>query len=204
MKIKTFFTTLFFALLTTTLAHTAPNQQAITMTLPDSVIKEAISKSLPLDFKIESDTLLGSISIDKIDNLQLKENILSSHITLSGHKLNIVTSIAGHTLRMKIGSLTMSFQCDTSFRFDSLSQTLHLKPVISNIQSSDNKKTDAASAIVLLFNNREFPLQIEKLKPIVADTGNKHLNISMDIANIELRPNNLLLSITPDIQTSPK
>lgn len=197
--IKSFITSLFLILLTGVLSFAAPKQEVITMNLPASVIKDAIHKTLPLDFKIQSNTLVGSVSIDKIDNLQFQRNKLSSHITLSGHKLNLVTSIAGHDLRMKIGSLTMNFQCDATIRFDVPSQTLYLKPVITELQSTDAPTTDIASTIVLLFNNIEFPLQIEKLKPIVTDTGDKLLNISMNIASIELRPDSLLLSITPQI-----
>ena len=96
----------------------------------------------------------------------------------------------------------MGFQCDATIRFDAQKQTLYIKPIISELQSTDQQKTDVASALVLLFNNREFPLQIEKLKPIVTDTGNKSLNISMAIANIELRPDSLLLSITPIIKAT--
>jgi hypothetical protein len=204
MIYKTFFTSLLFILVTGTVSFAASNKQSITMTLPNSVVKEAISKSLPLNFPINSETLLGSIAIDKIENLKFKANTLSAHITLTGHKLNIMTSIAGHDLRMKIGSLTMSFQCDATTRFDSASQTLFLKPVITNLQSSDEAKTSVASTIALLFNNREFPLNIEKLKPIVADMGNKFLNISMDITSIDLHPDNLLLSLRPIIETFPK
>lgn len=204
MKPKAFFTSLLLILLTTTLSFATTNKQSISMTLPINVVKEAITKSVPLDFPINSKTLLGSIAIDEIKNLQFKENKLSAHITLTGHKLNIVTTIAGHDLRMKIGSLTMSFQCDATTRFDSASQTLFIKPVITNLQSTDESKTSVASTIALLFNDQEFPLQIEKLRPIVTDMGKKFLNISMNITNIKLHPDSLLLSIRPIIKTTLK
>lgn len=54
---------------------------------------------------------------------------MSGHITLSGHELQIVTTIAGHNLRMKIGSLTMGFQCDATLRFDAPTKTLFIKPI---------------------------------------------------------------------------
>ena len=174
------------------------------MTLPDSVIKEAIHKILPLTFKLQSNNLLGSVSIDKISNLRFQNNKLSSHITLSGHKLNLVTSIAGHNLRMNIGTVTMNFRCDATIRFDALSQTLYVKPVITEIESTGNQKTDIAATISLLFNNREFPLQIQKLNPLITNTGNKLLNISMLISNIELRPASLLVTIKPKIIVNQK
>jgi len=204
MKSRTFFTSLMFILLCGTFSLAAQNPNSISMTLPSSVVKEVISKSLPLEFALESNTLVGSLAIDKIENLQFKENMLSSHVTLTGHNLHIVTSIAGQALRMKIGTLTMSFQCDATLRFDAAKQTLYLKPLITKLQSTDQQKTDIAATVALLFNNREFPLQIEKLKPIVADAGNKLLNISMHITDVALQPGNLLLSIAPKITTQTK
>ena len=174
------------------------------MNLPSSVVKDAIVKSLPLQFPIDSETIVGTIVIDKIEKLQFKKNKLSSYITITGHNLHIVTSIGGHNLRMKIGTLTTSFQCNTTIRFNAAKQTLYLRPVITNLRSTDQSKTDFASAIVLLFNNRELPLQIDKLKPIVADTGNKLLSLSMNVSGIALRPESLLLNIIPMIKSTRK
>ncbi len=202
--LKTFLTTLLFILLTGTTSSAATQQKSITMSLPDSVLKEVISKTLPLEFGVQSETLLGSVSIDKIEKLQLLKNKLSSHITLSGHKLNLVTNIGDHALRMKIGTLTLSFQCDATIRFDAPTQTLFLRPVITEVQSANSKQANVAAALVVLFNNREFPIEIEKLNPIMADTGNKVLNISMDIANVQLQPNTLQMDITPRIVTTSK
>ena len=201
--VKTFIAILFL-LLSVTPSDAAPPKQNIKMTLPDSVIKEAIHKILPLTFKLQSNNLLGSVSIDKISNLRFQNNKLSSHITLSGHKLNLITSIAGHNLRMNIGTVTMNFRCDATIRFDALSQTLYVKPVITEIESTGNQKTDIAATISLLFNNREFPLQIQKLNPLITNTGNKLLNISMLISNIELRPASLLVTIKPKIIVNQK
>lgn len=202
--IKTTIATLLFLVLTTAPSFAASHKQVITMTLPDTVLKEAIHKILPLTFKMQSSTLLGSVSLDKISDLRLQNNKLSSHITLSGHELNLVTSIAGHDLRMKIGTLTMNFRCEATIRFDAQNQTLYVKPVITEIESTDSQKTDIAATVSLLFNNREFPLQIEKLNPIISNTGDKLLNISMVINNIELRPDSLLLSIKPKILVNRK
>lgn len=202
--IKTLITALLLLLSTGTTTFASPPRQSITMSLPESVLMEVIGKILPLEFGVQSESLLGSVSIDKIEKVQLLKNKLSSHLTLSGHQLNLVTNIGGHDLRMKIGTLTFSFQCDATIRFDATTQTLYLRPVVTEVQSADSKKADIAATLVLLFNNREFPIAIEKLKPIMADTGNKLLNISMDIANIQIQPKTLQLDITPRITTTNK
>ncbi len=202
--LKTCITSLLIILLTAAASFAVTAQEPITMRLPKSVIQEVILKSLPLEFKVQSSTLVGSVSIDSIKDLQFGQDKLSGRITLSGHKLNIITTIAGHNIRLKIGSLTMDFQCDATMRFDPQKQTLFLKPIISEIHSTDQQKTDAVSALVLLFNNREFPLRIEKLKPMVADAGSKQLSLSMAISDIKTQPDSLLLSLVPRITSTLK
>ena len=199
MTFKTLFSTLLFFFLAGSLSHATTSQEQITMNLPVSIVQSAADKSLPLTFRMDSKALLGTISIDKIEDLKFLKDKLSSHITMSGHDLRIVTSIAGHDLKMKLGNVTMSFQCDATIRFDAAKQILFIRPIITSLKSSNDQATDVASTIALLFNNRELPLQIEKLKPLVANTGNKLLNISMNTNNIELQPDSLLVSISPII-----
>ncbi len=201
---RNIFTSFIFIVLTATLSSASADVESIIMKIPDSVINDGIQKALPANFPIESKTILGSVSIDAIKNMQLQKDKFSGQITLSGHELNMVTSIAGHNLRMKIGSLTMTFQCDASIRFDKKSQTLFLKPLITEIRSDDKGKTEVASLLSQLFNNREFPLELNKLKPIIGDTGDKILNISMLISNIEITPGLLLLKLQPVITATSK
>jgi hypothetical protein len=201
---RNIFTSLLLLVLTATLSNAAAHLERITMTVPGSVINDGIQKALPANIPIQSQTILGSVSIDAIRNLQLQKDTFSGNITLSGHDLNMVTAIAGHKLRMKIGSLTMTFQCDASIRFDEETQTLFLKPVISEIHSNDQAKTEVASLISQLFNNREFPLELNKLKPIIGDTGDKILNISMLISNILVSPGLLQLELQPVITATSK
>lgn len=205
MNRKHFIIAFLLVLLTTTHSFAVtPEKQPITITLTDSVVKEAIAKTLPLQFPINSGTIVGSISIDKIERLQFKKNALSGYVTLTGHNLQIVTTIAGRDIRLNAGTLTTGFQCNANVRFDAPSQTLFIKPVITKLQSTDQQVTDVASAIALLFNNREFSLPMEKLQPIVTDTGNKLLSISMKVSNVVLRPESVLLSIIPTIKATRK
>ncbi|MEN8200430.1 MAG: hypothetical protein ABFR63_10205 [Thermodesulfobacteriota bacterium] len=198
--------TLIFGLLLTLLTNAASfagtARVPATMSLPESFVQELITRSLPLEFKLNSNNLLGSVSVDKISNLQLHKGKLSGHATLSGHGLNIVTEVAGHNLRMKIGTLSMAFQCDVTTRFDARQQILYLRPIITELQSTDKTKTEFASTIALLFNNRELPLQIKKLKPVVADAGDKNLNISLHIKDIQLHPDKILLIATPRLSVT--
>lgn len=204
MNYKVFYTTVLLLLLPIANIHADTGSEAITMNLPKGVILSVLEKSLPLDFKLDARTLLGSVSIDKIENLHFRKGGLSSRISLSGHQLNIVTSIAGQKLRMKIGSLSMSFQCEANIRFDAASQTLFIKPQVTDLQSSTGQKADIASAIIILFNNREFPFKIGTLEPFIKNTGNKRLNVAMNITDVKFKENALSLHIIPHITVTPQ
>lgn len=203
-SIRPIITSFILILLTATCLSASQSTRAIAVTIPNTVINEAIQKSLPLEFPIKSQTILGSLSIDAIKNMRLQKGKISSYITLSGHELNIVTSFAGHDLRAKLGSLTMEFQCDTSVRFDKQSQTLFIRPVATKLQSSSEAKTEIASTIAQLFNNQEFALKLDTLRPFLTDTGNKLLNISMLIETIDLQPGTAHLQVIPQITATPK
>ena len=195
---------IFFILLISTSASGGSSPDAITMDLPQSVINEAIQKSLPLYFNVNTNSIVGAVSVDTIHNLRLKENGISNRITLSGHDLKLVTTIAGHDIRMKIGSLTLNFQCDTTIRFDAASQTLYLRPVITEIQQGGNNGADVATALMPLFNNREFPLKLQKIQPFLTDTGRKILSVSMHISAARMQPGSLQLQLTPKITVQKK
>ncbi len=204
MNLKKTFFILLFVLLSASLSRAEPKQQAITMNFPANIVQDVLTKSLPLQLAIDSNTILGSVSIDTIKELKIHKNKLSGHVTLSGHKLNLVTTIAGHNLRMKIGSLTMNFQCDATIRFDAASQTLYIRPLITELQSTGTEQADIASTIVLLFNNQEFPISLGNFKPITRKTGDKSLTFTMNINEVNLQPDNLLLSIIPAIEVRRK
>ena len=193
-----------FLFLTSGTSFSAPTSKPVSITLPDSLIQDVIQKALPANVPIQSKTILGSVSVDAIKDLTLHKDKLSGHVTLSGHDLNLVTNIAGHKLRMKIGSLTMGFQCDASIRFDAKSQTLYIRPVITNLESTDKAKTEIASLIAQLFNDREFPMQLNKLKPLSADTGDKILNITTRVSGVSVHPGEIHLQAIPTISSSPK
>ncbi len=204
MNIRKTLSIVLFILLSATFSHAEPRKQAISMTFPAAVVQDILTKSLPLNMEIDSGTLLGAVSIDAVEDLRILQDTLSSKITLSGHKLNLITTIAGQKLRMKIGTLTMSFHCDATIRFNPADQTLYIRPVITDLESSGNRNGDIASAIVLLFNNREFPVALGKLKPISRETDRKTITIAMRVNDVSLQPDTLLLTIIPAVSVSSK
>ena len=204
MNIKKTLSIFLFILLSATYSHAESGQQAISMTFPAAVVQDILTKSLPLNMAIDSGSLVGAVSIDAVEELKILQDTFSGKITLSGHRLNIITTIAGQKLRMKIGTLTMSFHCDATIRFEAATGTLYIRPVITELESSENRNGDIASAIVLLFNNREFPVALGKLRPVSRKTEEKTITVAMNISDVSLRPDTLLLSIIPTVSVSSK
>lgn len=174
---------------------------AITLTIPESVLSEAVQQSLPVPIDTGSDTVAGSISIENIDQLQLEEQQISALVTLIGNDIQIKTTIAGQQLRLKVGDVKLEFNITADTRYDAPSQTLFIKPTVTDLKSENSQSGDELGNLLAgLFNGREFPLAIDRLQPIITDTGSKKLAIGMQIKNVTITRNLLTLHLLPDIK----
>lgn len=198
-----FFTTFVICLITLTCSmKESRGQEFITINFPEKVISNAISTVLPLNIDTNSKTIQGDITIINISELQLIDKHLICRLHLAGNNLALVTEIAGHDIRLKVGSVKVDFKTNSAVRFDRKSQTLYIKPVVENAKSGSN--TDIGQALVALLNGREFPISMKKLDPMIAETGSKTLTINTSIANIEAKTKAIQLSLIPTITTGTK
>ncbi len=176
--------------------------QTLTLTIPESVLVEAVRKSLPFLLDTGSDTVEGSIWIQSIENLQLDDQQISGVVTMIGNDILISTSIAGQQLRLKVGTVKLSFNLAADSRFEDSSQTLFIRPTVKDLKTEEGQAGDELGVLLIgLFNGREFPLAIDKLQPIITDTGEKKLAIGMRIKNITITRDMLSVQILPDIRT---
>ncbi|MEK6202384.1 MAG: hypothetical protein N2A40_08210 [Desulfobulbaceae bacterium] len=175
----------------------------ITLTIPDSVLSQTLDKSLPISVETSSSTLSGAITIVKISNLQIHEQGISCRIALQGDDMHLNTEIGGHTIKLKVGSLQLNLQCNAVLRFDPTRQTLYVKPIISELKASSSAAQGDIDALLLAFlNNREFPVKLQQLEPLIAETSGKTINIRMNIAAIHTRQGALQFDILPLVQTT--
>jgi hypothetical protein len=181
----------------------AATSKMITLTVPESVLSQALDKSLPIAIDTDSGTLSGAITIVKISNLQLQDKGLSCHIAVKGDDMQLNTDIGGHSIKLKVGSLQLGLQCTAILRFDPTKQMLFVKPVISDLQASSSAaKGDIDSMLMALLNNREFPVKMKQMEPLIAETSGKTINISMNIVDIHTQQGTLRFDILPQIQSS--
>lgn len=186
-----------------------PNQASaaagkmITLTVPDSVLSQALDKSLPIAVDTTSDTLSGDITIVRVSNLRIDDQGISCHIVLQGDDMHLNTEIGGHIIKLNVGSLQLGLQCNAVLRFDPARQVLFVKPVVSDLQASSTAAQGDIDALLLAFlNNREFPIKLQQLEPLIAETSSKTINIRMNIVGIRTQQGALRFDILPQIQTT--
>ncbi len=189
-------------LLGTTVQAKNNNAETLTLTIPESVLAEAVRKSLPFLLDTGSDSVEGSIWIQSIENLQLDDQQISGFVTIIGDDILISTSIAGQQLRLKVGTVKLTFNLAADSRFEDASQTLFIRPTVTDLKTEEAQAGDELGVLLIgLFNGREFPLAIDELQPIIADTGEKKLAIDMRIKNITIARKMLSLHLLPEIRT---
>ena len=189
-----------FILLTTVQLPLARSSEPITLSLPQSVISEVIAAALPLEVDATSKTLQGSVTILSISDLQLTDDHLACRLHLAGNQLQFLTEVAGHEIRLKVGSVEIDFMANSELRFDQKQQTLFIKPTIKEITASkDAAGGDIGHALVSLLNGKEFPVNMQDMDPIIARTGAKTLTIKTRIADVKAGKEMLRILLSPQV-----
>jgi len=176
----------------------------ITVTLPQTVIEDSIEHTLPLTFNVATDQVEGLLTIEKISNLQLKEQHITAQILLHGDDMTIKTMIGNQEIRLQLGSATTDFICDAALRYDAAQQTLYIRPLPRDLEKEQSfKKGNIGEALLILLNGREFPIELKDIQPIIAETSNKTITIQTRVADIRSTPQSLELKLLPEISSSP-
>ena len=182
------------------LLHPATAAENITLNLPESVIADAITAMLPYRIDAHSKSIQGDITVVNISQLAITRQHFSCRLQLTGNNLAFLTEIAGHEIKLKVGSVEINFKANAAVRFDTAKQTLYIKPVVENITSSgDSKNGEIGQALIALLNGREFPVSLQKIDPLVAKAGGKTVTIMTRITDIQAKKDLLQLTLTPSI-----
>lgn len=180
----------------------AANNKMIGLSVPAAVLSEALDKSLPIAIDTSSSTLRGTITIVQISNLQIGEQGISCRISLKGDDMQLHTEVGGHVLKLKVGSIQLALQCNAALRYDPGKQLLYVKPVISDLKASSTAAGGDIDALLMGFlNNREFPVKMKQMQPLIAETSGKTITVNMNIAGVHTGQGVLQFDILPQIQS---
>ena len=179
--------------------------QPIVLSLPDTVVAEVVQQCLPLQINQPAETLLaGLISVEKVENLAFKDKSLTAAVTMRGQNVQLNTAIGGHQLRLNVGNVDLQFSLQAVTRFDKASQTLFIRPTVSELNQQGSQSQEVGTLVASLFNEQEFPLPLDNLQPIIADLGQRELSIDMIVEDIRLGPQTLAILLTPNTSVKPK
>ena len=194
----------FFTLLLPSIDAASDEQEVLTLRIPHPVLVDILSKTVPIQLDPSSDSFSGSIAIQRIENLAFGKQSLSALLGLVGKDMKLSTTIAGHKLLLNIGNVLLDFTVNAKIRYDAAEQTLFITPTVKDIDSYGDEKTgEIGNLLTNLFNGKEFPVAIDKLQPIITDTGSKQLTINMDITDITIAEDALFLHLQPIVQAKP-
>ncbi len=173
--------------------------QVITINLPEAVVQQAIEKILPLTLDDAAETIGGTITIEKIDALRFGDRTINGNVVMAGRDVQVNTEIAGHQIMLKVGNIDLHFQVDAALRYDQASRTLFIHPQLTSLKNGAKEQNKDVDALITgLFHDKELPLAIDRLQPIITDIGSKKLIIDMRIDDIIVKPGALVLHILPD------
>ena len=157
----------------------------VSITIPRSVIINFIKTALPLDLD-KGPYLKGNVWIQTIDQVKIGSNKIEFEMTIQGKNLKLETHLGKQVLLFDIGNLNAVFSCDTSIRYDASKRLLYFTPNI--VQKPNENNTDQFSARLLqllsLANGREYPVEIQKIQPVITEIGRDSFNMNMDITHI--------------------
>ncbi len=177
----------------------------IILNLPENVIAQAVTAVLPLNIDAHSKNIQGNITIINISALEITDQHLACKLHLAGTDLAFLTEIAGHEIKLKVGSVEIDFKVNAALRFDAANQTLYIKPVVKDVTAEgDGKKGEIGQALIALLNGREFPVSMQNLDPLIAETGAKTITITTKIADIQAKQDVIQLRLSPSITSKTK
>lgn len=179
-----------------TLSRPAAAEDFITLNLPETVIAEATAAILPLSIDAHSKSIEGDLRIINISEMQLTDDHLACRLHLAGTNLVLLTEIAGHEIRLQVGTVEIDFKTDAAIRFDARQQILYIKPMVKDVTTSGAASgADIGQILVALLNDQEFPVAIQDLEPLIARAGSKTITFNSTVADIEAKPQSIQLSL---------
>ncbi len=179
-----------------TLSRAAAAEDFITLNLPQTVIAKATAAILPLRIDAHSKSIEGDLRIINISELQLTDDHLACRLHLAGNNLVLLTEIAGHEIRLKVGAVEIDFKTEAAIRFDAKQQMLYIKPMVKDVTTSGaDSGADIGQVLVALLNEQEFPVAIQDLEPLIARAGSKTITFNSTIVDIEAKPQSIQLRL---------
>jgi hypothetical protein len=172
--------------------------QVATISIPDEVLLRAIKEGLPIPIAAQSQYVQGDVIIQSLEKLQVRGKSIFLQGVVSGQNFTMNTTIAGKEISMNIGSVQLPVSCELFLRFDENKKVLFVTPHFPKPKSLYS--ADPADALLLLLSSlgeKEYPMELSSIQPILAKTGTRNIFIELEPVDIQTQDGLLLIKMRP-------
>jgi hypothetical protein len=139
----------------------------------------------------------GVIWVKSVDELQLEIDKVSFSVTIYGEDIAYIGKIGKLSTSLRFGTIDTSFSCDASIRYDREKNILYVRPTIVEREKSNR----LFLPLLLQVIDKEYPVEVQKLKPIITKFGDKSATLDMDISNVYTVHDRLLIAVRPRVRS---
>ena len=179
---------------------TTDKKNEITIVIPAKVVAKFINDVLPIEITRHKG-FSGVIWVKSIDKLKLGINKVSFSVNMCGKNIKYTGKIGNLSTSLNFGNIDISFNCEASIRYDKEKNILYVRPKIMEKRNGNELLWPLLAA---LMNDKEYPVEIQKLKPIITEFSNKAVTINMDISDVYTVNNRLFIGIRPTLEKNSK
>jgi hypothetical protein len=177
----------------------ADGQRNIVLTLPAETVLASLQKALPLDIPSQSRQLQGDITVESVDRLSIRNNVISVRGTLSGKNLVVTTNLAGQDLQLRVGEVRLPVACDLQTRFDPVKRKLFVTPQFKETAQNPGNTQDALPSLLGSLGGREYAVDLDALETINLKVGTRLIPIAMEPVGIAGVDNSLVFQMLPRV-----
>lgn len=175
----------------------ADKNNEITIVIPARVLQGFINEVLPVEITTH-EKVSGVLWIRSIEDLKLGLDKVWFTATIHGENIAYKGKIGGLPANLRFGALDSTLNCEASIRYDSKKGLLYVRPKVVE----EGKEGDVLwLLLVSILSDREYPIEVQELKPIAARFSNKTVEIEMDISNIYTANDRLFIALRPSVRT---
>ena len=175
---------------------TTDEKDEITIVIPARAMVKFINDMLPIKI-IKDKKFSGVIWIKSVDKLKLEIDKVSFSVNIYGEDIKYTGRIGNLSTSLSFGNIDTSLDCDASIRYDKEKSILYIRPKIVERRNRNKVLLRLLAELI----DKEYPVEIQKLKPIITGFGDKSVTIDMDISNVYAVHNRLLIGIRPGIKS---
>ncbi len=176
------------------------DQQKVTLTIHEEALRQAIVDCLPLPIQSSNHSFQGSIVLDSLDKLQIREKSIFLHGVILGRDISMHTSIAGQNVKMALGNVSLPVTCELFFRFDRQKKSLFIKPVFLKTEKDDaDKNPDFFAPLLQSLGGREYEVPLDSLDPFLFKVGDNPISVRFIVDDIQTMRSAMVVKLLPKV-----